>query len=384
MEPSVAHALSTHFAELADPRVERTKRHPLLSIITIALCAVIAGADSWDSIAAFGELRHDWFAAFLDLPAGIPTHDTFNRVFAALDPLAFRAAFAAWMAAITGVLPAQVIALDGKTLRGSHDRRLGKGAIHMVSAWATANQLVLAQVKVDDKSNEITALPQLLQQLAITGCIVTIDAMGCQRAIATQIVRQHADYVLALKENQPTLAADVQECFAQLDVATAAPGTAAAVGVDRATTTDKGHGRLEIRRQTVLSDAETLAWLQTAHQWPGLAAVGRVEAERRIGEHVSRETRYYVLSRALSASAFGAAVRSHWGIENQVHWVLDMTFGEDRSRVRTRHAAENLAVLRHLALNLMRRVPNKRVSLKARRLAAGWDPDYLLQILQAP
>jgi predicted transposase YbfD/YdcC len=384
MEPSAAHALSTHFAQLADPRVERTKRHPLLSIITIALCAVIAGADSWDSIAAFGELRYAWFADFLDLPHGIPTHDTFNRVFAALDPQAFRAAFAAWMAAITGVLPAQVIALDGKTLRGSHDRRLGKSAIHMVSAWATANQLVLAQIKVDDKSNEITALPQLLQQLSIRGCIVTIDAMGCQRTIAAQIVAQQADYVLALKDNQPTLAADVQECFAQLPATTPAQGTIPAAGVDRATTTDKGHGRLEIRRQTVLSEPETLAWLQAGQQWPGLAAVGRVEAERRIGEHVSQETRYYVLSRALSAHAFGAAVRSHWGIENQVHWVLDMTFGEDRSRIRARHAAENLAVLRHLALNLLRRVPNTRVSLKARRLAAGWEPNYLLQILQAP
>ncbi len=383
MEPSPARALSTYFAQLPDPRVERSKRHPLLSIITIALCAVIAGADSWDTIAAFGEIRAAWFASFLDLPHGIPSHDTFNRVFAALDPDAFRTAFAAWMQAITGVLPAQVIALDGKTLRGSQDRTLGKAAIHMVSAWASANQLVLAQVKVTDKSNEITALPHLLQQLAIAGCIITIAAMGCQRAIAAQIVAQRGDYVLALKDNQPTLHADVQECFAQLDaVPTAAAGPAA--GVDRATTTDKGHGRLEIRRQTVVREAETLAWLQAAHQWPGLAAIGRVEAERRSGEQLSRETRYYLLSRALSAGAFGAAVRSHWGIENQVHWVLDVTFGEDQSRVRARHAAENLAVLRYLALNLVRRLPKPRMSLKARRLAAGWDTDFLLQILQTP
>jgi predicted transposase YbfD/YdcC len=384
MEPSAAHALTTHFAQLPDPRVERTKRHPLLSVITIALCAVIAGADSWDSIAAFGELRAGWFAQFLDLPHGIPTHDTFNRVFAALDPTAFRAAFAAWMEAITGVLPAQVIALDGKTLRGSQDQRLGKQAIHLVSAWATANQLVLAQVKVDDKANEITALPQLLQQLALRGCIVTIDAMGCQRAIATQIVAQQADYVLALKDNQPTLAADVRECFVHVDAAaaTAAPPGG---GVDHATATDKGHGRLEVRRHTVLSEPAVLAWLQAVHQWPGLAAVGRVEAARRMGAAVSHETRYYLLSRVLPAAAFGAAVRSHWAIENRVHWVLDMTFGEDRSRVRTKHAAENLAVLRHLALNLLRRTPTARpVSLKAKRLAAGWDTGYLLEILQAP
>lgn len=384
MEPFPAHALATHFAQLPDPRVERTKRHPLLSIITIALCAVIAGSDSWESIADFGELRQAWFAEFLDLPHGIPTHDTFNRVFAMLDPTAFRAAFAAWMAAITGVLPAQVIALDGKTLRGSHDRRLGKNAIHMVSAWATANQLVLAQVKVDDKSNEITALPQLLQQLFIRGCIITIDAMGCQRAIAAQIVDQHGDYILAVKDNQPTLHADVQECFAQLDATPPARRALPDTAVDRAKTIDKGHGRLEIRRQTVLSEPEVLAWLQTEHHWPGLAAIGRVEAERRVGEQVSHETRYYVLSRVLSAKAFGAAVRSHWGIENRLHWVLDMTFGEDRSRIRARHAAENLAVLRHMALNLMRRVPNPRVSLKARRLAAGWETGQLLEILQAP
>jgi predicted transposase YbfD/YdcC len=380
VETVPACALTTHFAQLPDPRVAHRTHHPLLSIITIALCAVIAGADSWDTIAAFGEIRQTWFASFLELPHGIPSHDTFNRVFAALDPAAFRAAFAAWMQAITGVLPAQVIALDGKTLRGSHDRTLGRSAIHMVSAWACANQLVLAQIKVDDKSNEITALPQLLQQLALAGCLVTSDAMGCQRAIAEQIVAQQGDYVLALKENQPTLHADVQACFAQLDAASAS----STVGVDRALATDKGHGRLEIRRQMVLSDPETLAWLQEAHHWPGLVAVGQVAAERRSGTQVGHETRYYLLSRVLSAAAFGAAVRSHWGIENQVHWVLDMTFGEDQSRVRAKHAAENLAVLRHLALNLVRRVPQPRLSLKARRLAAGWEPDFLLQILQAP
>jgi predicted transposase YbfD/YdcC len=239
---------------------------------------------------------------------------------------------------------------------------------------------VLAQVTVDAKANEITALPQLLQQLALRGCIVTIDAMGCQRAIATPIVAQQADYVLALKDNQPTLAADVQECFGQVDAA-----GASAAGVDRAAATDKGHGRLEVRQHTVRRDPAALAWLQTAHQWPGLAAVGRVEAARRVGAQTSHETRYYLLSRALPAAAFGAAVRSHGGIENQVHWVLDMPVGEDRSRVRTKHAAENLAVLRHLALNLLRRPPTRRpVSLKAKRWAAGWDTDYLLQILQTP
>jgi predicted transposase YbfD/YdcC len=348
-----------------------------VSIITIAVCAVIAGADTWDEIAEFGEAKADWFATFLDLPHGIPSHDTFNRVFSALDSEQFRSGFLSWMEAVASVLPAQVIALDGKTVRRSYDRLAGKKAIHMVSAWASANRLVLAQVKVDDKSNEITALPELLRQLALAGCIVTIDAMGCQREIAKQIIGQAADYVLALKENQGNLYRDVQYSFAQ-----AVASQFEQVGYDHSQTVDKGHGRIEIRRSWVISDSEYLGWLQSEHKWPGLQAIGIVESERRLGTERTSETRYYLLSHALKAEAFGEAVRSHWGIENQVHWVLDMAFREDQSRIRQGVAAENFVVLRHIALNLLKQAKVKRLSTKAKRLKAGWDNSFLLQVLR--
>ncbi len=377
-EPQLALSLTEHFASLEDPRVDRTKLHPLLSIVTIAICAVIAGADTWDEIAEFGRVKAAWFATFLDLPNGIPSHDTFNRLFAALNPQQFRAGFLSWMRSVSSVLPAQVIALDGKTVRRSHDHSAGKRAIHMVSAWASANRLVLAQVKVDDKSNEITALPELLEVLAVAGCIVTIDAMGCQREIAKQVIAQNGDYVLALKENQGTLYQDVQDSFNQ-----AQASQFEGLGYDQAETVDKGHGRIEIRRHWVISDGEYLAWLQGEHEWPGLQAIGMVEAERRLNSERSIEMRYYLLSRELTAKAFGEAVRSHWGIENQVHWVLDMAFREDESRIREGMAAENFVVLRHIALNLLKQTESKRLSTKAKRLKAGWDNAFLLQVLQS-
>ena len=361
--------LADHFATLDDPRVERTRLHPLLNIMTIAICAVIGGSESWDDIAEFGEVKAEWFASFLDLPHGIPSHDTFNPVFAALDPMQFQTCFLQWMQAVAGVLPAQVIALDGKTVRGSQDRVNGKQAIHMVSAWASVNHLVLAQIKVDEKSNEITALPELLGQLAIAGCVVTIDAMGCQRQIAQQILDQGGDYVLGLKGNQETLHQEVQHSFtlAQQDDG---------AGVSQAETVGKGHGRIETRRAWVIDDDEIIAWVQERHAWPGLQAIGWVQAERRIGTERSVEDRYYLLSRPLTAAAFGDAARSHWGIENRVHWVLDVTFHEDQSRIRAGYAAENFAVLRHIALNLLRQQQTK-------RLKAGWGTAFLLQILQA-
>jgi predicted transposase YbfD/YdcC len=377
MNPAPVLALSQHFAQLEDPRVERTRLHQLLDSVIIAICAVIAGAESWDDIALFGETKHAWFATFLALPNGIPSHDTFNRVFAALDPAQFRAGFASWVQAALPNLPPQVIALDGKTVCGSQDRYRGKAAIHMVSAWASASRLVLAQLKGEDKSNEITALPALLHQLALGGCVVTIDAMGCQREIAEQIVVQEADYVLALKANQPDLLEEVMDCFTQAEA-----DAYHEVRHQVAETINKGHGRLELRRHTVLTEPTYLAWLQQAQHWPGLQALGRVEAERRLGEECTREVRYYLLSREMSATAFAEAVRSHWGIENAVHWVLDVTFGEDHSRMRAGHAAENMAVLRHLVRNLLEREQSQPGrSIKGKRLKAGWDNDYLLKIL---
>lgn len=370
-------ALSEHFASLEDPRMDRTKLHPLLSVITIALCGVVCGAETWNEIAEFGEAMAGRFENFLNLPNGIPSHDTFNRVFSVLDPEQFRACFAQWMQAVATVLPTQVVALDGKTVRRSHDRKLGKQAIHMVSAWATENRLVLAQVKVDDKSNEITALPQLLRQLAVAGCLVTIDAMGCQREIAQQILEQDGDYLLALKGNQGTLYQEVKDSFQQ-----AIADEFADVGHDYSETIDKGHGRIEVRRSWVMHDPEVMVWLNEHHHWPGLRAIGMVEAERHIGLECAKETRYYLLSHPLLAREFGQAVRSHWGIENRVHWVLDLAFREDMSRIRRGYAAENFVILRHLALNLLQRHPTKRrLSIKARRLKAGWDHDYLLQLL---
>ncbi|MBF6592148.1 MAG: ISAs1 family transposase [Ktedonobacterales bacterium] len=372
--------LVEHFAGLEDPRVARSQRHSLLAIITIALCGVICGAESWVEIEQFGQAKAEWFTSFLELPGGIPSHDTFGRVFARLDAQQFEACFAEWMRAVAGVLPAQVIALDGKTVRRSHDRMAGKAALHLVSAWASANRVVLGQVAVDDKSNEITAFPQLLRQLALSGCIVTIDAMGCQTAIAEQILAQKADYVLALKDNHPTLYDEMQDTFA---LARASGFAEYAPSVwDYGRQVGKGHGRLEIREHWVLSDPGVLAYLSEAVPWPGLRAIGLVEAQRRWREGQSeREARYYLLSRPLCAQQFAEAVRSHWGIENRVHWLLDMAFREDESRVRMGDAAENFAVLRRLALHLLKQDTTANCGIKARRLKAGWSTHYLLHIL---
>ena len=372
--------VAEHFRQLEDPRVERAKAHSLLAVVTIALCGVICGAESWVEIAQFGRAKLAWFARFLDLPHGIPSHDTFGRVFARLDAQQFEACFAAWMHAVAAVLPLEVIALDGKTLRRSGDRAAGHAALHLVSAWASANRVVLAQVAVADKSNEITALPLLLRQLVLAGCIVTMDAMGCQTEIAETVLAGGADYVLALKENQPTLYEEVADTFALARASGFADYPASAWDTWRQVS--KGHGRVETREHWVVCDPAVLAYLHEATPWPGLRAVGLVEAQRCWADgHSEREARYYLLSRPFSARQFGTAVRRHWGIENQVHWLLDMAFREDESRVRVGDGAENFAILRRLALHLLQRETTAHCGSKAKRLKAGWSEAYLLKVL---
>jgi predicted transposase YbfD/YdcC len=372
MEKPPPVALLEHFASVPDPRIERHRWHKLSDILVIAVCAVLSGAESYPAIEDFGSEREGWLSQFLEVPAGIPSHDTFNRVLRLLDPVELQSCFLRWMQAVAEVTDGEVVAIDGKALRRSFGKGTAKRAIHMVSAWATANGVVLGQRKVDTKSNEITAIPALLALLALKGCIGTIDAMGCQRAIAQKIVEQGADYVLALKGNQPTLEQAVKHFFL-----TGPEAEAHWSQSDYHEHTEHGHGRVETRRAWISADLD--AELRAA-AWPGLQSIGLVEATRTVGEKTAVEQRFYLSSLPPQAGEFAQAVRKHWGIENQLHWTLDVTFREDQSRLRTGYGAENFAVLRHIALNLLRQEPSAK-SLPRKRLACALNPDYLLKVL---
>jgi predicted transposase YbfD/YdcC len=346
-----------------------------LDILVIAVCAAICGADSWEDVELFGEAKEKWFKTFLALSNGIPSHDTFGRVFALLDGQQFQACFVQWVRAVAEATQGQVVAIDGKTLRRSHDKGIGKGAIQMVSAWASENGMVLAQTKVDDKSNEITAIPELLDLLEVTGCIVTIDAIGCQTAIAEKIVERQADYVLPVKQNQGKLHDTLEQLFSDPEEMTWA-------SCDYHKTVDKDHGRLEIRECWVTSDPAYLDYIAAFATWPKLHSIGMVQAQRQIGEHHTVKRRYFISSLESNAKQLARVVRSHWQIENTLHWVLDITFREDDCRVRKGNGAQNFAILRHMTLNLLKR-EKTRGSIHSKRLKAGWDHDYLLKVLSA-
>jgi predicted transposase YbfD/YdcC len=366
--------LVEHFSGITDPRVDRTKRHKLIDILVIAICATICGAEGWEEFELFGQSKIDWFKRFLELPNGIPSDDTFRRVFARISPCQFQQSFLEWVRSVYDLTQGQVIAIDGKQSRRSYDRASGKSAINMVSAWASDNQMVLGQVKVDDKSNEITAIPELLELLEITGCIVTLDAMGCQTDIAAKIIEKEADYVLAVKGNQGNLYDDIKAYF---DWALADKFELTRFTTDA--TTDHQHGRIEVRRCYATSDCD---WLRKKGEWRGLRSIVMVERERTIlGEETSRERKYYISSLEADARQLGRSIRSHWSIENQLHWVLDMGFREDESRIRKEHSPENVATLKHIALNLLKQERTTKVGIKSKRLKAGWDEGYLLKVL---
>jgi predicted transposase YbfD/YdcC len=375
-------SLVEHFSALRDPRINRRKDHDLVDVMVISICCLLCGGEGFNDMEDFGKAKHDWFKTFLRLRNGIPSHDTFNRVFAALDPKEFLDCFLRWTQSLRQAVPQEIVALDGKALR----RALAKGEQmkYVVSAWAESNALVLGQWKVADKSNEITAIPELLRVLELSGCIVTTDAMGCQKKIAKEIIEADADYVLALKGNQETVHEEVKSFLdaTLLERQTPRPKGAklspAAAALASWETVEKDHGRLEIRHHY---QSDHVDWFADRCLWQGLKSLGMIESRREVDGKVTTERRYYLCSLPLNIETFARAVRSHWGVENKVHWIMDVCFREDQSRARAGYSAENLATLRRLALNLLHREKTKKRGIKGKQLNASWDHAYLLRLL---
>lgn len=367
-------SIRKHFTSLKDPRIERRKLHSLADILIIAICAVVCGAEEWSEIELFGKSKKKWFKGFLSLPNGIPSHDTFARVFARLDPAEFQKCFLSWLDYLQSSTSLDIIAIDGKTVRNSFNKASAKAAIHMVSAWSSNNGCVLGQVKVDEKSNEITAVPKLLEILELSDCVVTMDAMGCQKEHATKIISKGGDYILALKGNQGHFHEEVKS-FCEDAI------NSCFDGVDQQTcsSTEKDHGRIDSRRYHLITD---LAWSKRAEEWCGLKAIGIVQSTRKIEEKETSETRIYCTS-LNDVKTFARGVRKHWNVENQLHWVLDVAFREDKCRIRKDNAPENFAILRHIALNQLKKEKSIKNGIKSKRLKAGWDEQYLLQVLLA-
>ena len=361
-------AIRKHFRALKDPRVAGRRKHLLSDLIVITICGVICGCNDWQQIATFARSRHDWLKKFLRLPNGIPSHDTFERVFDRIDPAAFQAGFRNWMQALHEALGVSQIAIDGKALRGSGTG--GRPILHLVSAWATANSLSLGQVAVADTSNEITAIPRLLDLLDVNGALVSIDAMGCQKEIAAKIVERGGDYVLTVKDNQPSLLSAIQDCFQQ-----AIETDFAGLKHDEFETHERGHGREETRSYQIITDPP----LPMNAEWCNLNVIGVCYHECTHDGKTTEQLRYFIGSRKARAKVYGTALRHHWGIENTLHWQLDVCFDEDKNRVSRRHGAENLALVRRLALSLLKQHPSEQ-SIACKRLRAAFDPDFLLEV----
>jgi predicted transposase YbfD/YdcC len=370
------HSIAEHFNDIEDIRIERGKKHQLIDIITISICAVVCGADGWIDIEMYGIARKKWLEKFLELPNWIPSHDTFARVFSQINPDEFNKSFLSWIKGISKITAGEVIAFDGKQSRNSGDEKNGKGAINTVSAWAASNRLVLGQKKVEGKSNEITALPELIQILDLAGCIVTIDAMGCQREIVKKIVEKDADYVIAVKKNQPTLYEQIKQLFKQ-----AIETQGKDLNLSNFNSREMNRGREEIRNYLMITDvAERIDPLQ---KWKKLTSIGMVESVRVVDGKTSVETRYFISSLENDAQKLAEGIRGHWSIENSLHWVLDVAFQEDNSRIRKDNAPANFAVLRHMAVNIISQNKSRKLSVRSKRFLATLDEEYSTELLEA-